>query len=135
MRILKIAFIVILLPVLLPAQDNQDFNNIVKAIKDGQANDLSAYFASSVECDILGQNEVCSKSQATQVMKDFFAQHKAKSFSVLHHSGKNQAKYIIGSYVTIAGKTYRITCIVKQTSESYLIQQIRIENDAKIADA
>ena len=131
MRILKIAFIVLLLPVFAPAQDNQDFNNIVKAIRDGQASDLSAYFASSVECDILGQNEVYSKSQATQVMKDFFAQHKAKSFLVLHHSGKNQTKYIIGSYVTIAGKTYRITCIVKQTGESYLIQQIRIENEAK----
>ena len=133
MKIFKIVFVALVLPLFVSAQDkeNASFDDIVKAIKNCQVGDLSTYFAGSVECDILGRSEVYSKAQTVQVMKDFFAQNKAKSFSILHQSGKNQVKYLIGSYVTITGKTYRITCFIKHAEELYLIQQIRIENEAK----
>lgn len=133
-RLILIAFV---LPLAVAAQDNKEnagFDEIVKAIRNGQVNDLSAYLANSVECDILGQSEVYSKAQTVQVIKDFFTQNKPKSFSVLHQSGKNQVKYLIGSYLTITGKTFRITCFIKQTEDSYLIQQIRIETEAKAGD-
>ncbi|MDR2563144.1 MAG: DUF4783 domain-containing protein [Prevotellaceae bacterium] len=137
MKIFRLILIAFALPLFVSAQDNKEnasFDEIVKAIKNGQVSDLSTYLASSVECDILGQNEVYSKAQTVQVIKDFFAQNKAKSFSVLHQSGKNQVKYLIGSYLTITGKSFRITCFIKQADELYLIQQIRIENEAKAGE-
>jgi hypothetical protein len=133
MKIFKIVIVALVLPFFVSAQDkeNASFDDIVRAIKNCQVGDLSTHFASSVECDILGRSEVYSKAQTIQVMKDFFAQNKAKNFSILHQSGKNQVKYLIGSYVTITGKTYRITCFIKHAEELYLIQQIRIENETK----
>ena len=136
-NIVKI-FILLLLSVLpASAQDSdkkaeQDtFDNIAKAIKSNQIGELSNYFADNVECDISGQSNVYSKAQAIQVVKDFFAQNKVKSFNILHQSGKKQVKFIIGSYTAITGKTYRITCFIKQEESSFRIRQIRIENDSK----
>lgn len=127
--------ILLILPLFTTAQTTEQdhFNNIVKAIKNGQVTELSTYLAPSVEYEILGQSNVYSKAQTIQVLKDFFAQNKAKSFSILHQSGKNQIKYIIGSYSTLTGKIYRITCFIKQEGASYLIQQIRIEDEVKNA--
>lgn len=112
------------------SNDNEQkvFDGIAQAVKNGQSAELSAYFASSLECDILGKDNVFSKPQATQVMKDFFAKNKPKTFSTLHKSGKGQAKFIIGSYTTTNGDVYRMTFFVKQESGNYLVQQIRIEN-------
>ena len=132
MRAIKIIILFLFLPYFLPAQDltseQQVFEGIAKAVKEGQSTDLSAYFASSIECDILGKEDVYSKPQAIQVMKDFFSNYKAKNFSILHKSGKGQAKFIIGNYATVAGENYRITFFVKQDGTSYFVQQIRIED-------
>ncbi|MDR2425130.1 MAG: DUF4783 domain-containing protein [Prevotellaceae bacterium] len=96
---------------------------IVKAIRNGEVNALSPYLANSVECDIFGKNNVCSKSQTVQIMKDFFEQNKSKQFVVNHQGVKGQTKFIIGTYTSTTGKKFRIACMVKHD----LIQQIRIE--------
>ena len=136
--IIKI-FILLLLGLPAPAQDSdkkaeqEAFDSVTEAIRSNQINKLSNHFAANVECDILGQSNVYSKAQTIQVVKDFFVQNKVKSFNVLHQSGKNQVKFIIGSYTAITGKTYRITCFIKQEGSNFRIQQIRIENDSKTA--
>lgn len=110
------------------------FVPIVEAIKVGSINDLAVHLAPSVECDILEQSNVYSKAQATQILKDFFVQNKPKSFSVLHKSGKD-VKYIIGTYLTLTGKSFRISCFVRQVDEqSCTIQQIIIKEDTKTAE-
>jgi hypothetical protein len=106
------------------------FDDIANAVKKGQHDELSVYFASSIECDILGHENVYSKAQAVQVMRDFFSKYKAKNFVTLHKSGKGQVKYIIGSYATTAGENYRMTFFVKQDNTNFLVQQIRIEDNA-----
>jgi len=113
------------------APEQKVFDEIAKAVKAGQCAELSVYFASSIECDILGKEDIYSKPQAIQVMKNFFSKYKAKNFVTLHKSGKGQAKYIIGTYQTTAGETFRMTFFVRQENDRFLIQQIRIENDAE----
>jgi len=113
------------------AQEKVEFEEIVKAIKEGQINDLSPFFANTVECDMFGKNNIYSKAQVTQVMKDFFNQNKPKQFKVNHQGGQGQVKFIIGTYQTIIGKKYRISCFIKQESgKKDQIQQIRIEDAA-----
>ena len=109
------------------AEEQKTFDGIGKAVKAGQSSDLAVYLASSIECDLLGKDEVYSKPQATQVMKDFFTKNKPKNFTTLHKSGKGQVKYIIGNYTTTAGENYRMTFFVKQEGNKYLVQQIRVE--------
>ena len=104
--------------------EQTECEEIAKAIRNAEINALSTYLANTVECDIFGKNNVCSKSQTVQIIKDFFEQNKPKLFVVNHKGEKGQTKFIIGTYTSTAGKKFRIACMVKQN----MIYQIRIEN-------
>ncbi|MDR2026892.1 MAG: DUF4783 domain-containing protein [Prevotellaceae bacterium] len=110
-------------------QEKIECEGIVNAIKNAQVTDLSTYLANTVECDMFGKSNVYSKAQAIQVMKDFFTQNKPKQFTVNHQGGQGETKFFIGTYKTITGKKYRISCTVKQEiGKTDVIQQIRIED-------
>ena len=101
-------------------------NDLVKPFSEGNANALSAYFASSIDCDILGKEGVYSKQQATQVVKNFFDSNKPSSFSIRHSGGRDVMRYAVYS-LTADGKKYRVTIFVKP--EEKLIRQLRIEKE------
>jgi hypothetical protein len=110
-------------------QEHIECKEIVNAIKNAQATELSPYLANTVECDMFGKSNVYSKAQTIQVMKTFFTQNKPKQFTVNHQGGQGETKFFIGTYKTIAGKKYRISCSVKQeTGKNDMIRQIRIED-------
>lgn len=110
------------------AQDQDVFVPIGKYIQQGDSEKLSAWFASSLELDILGNVNACSKVQATQIMKDFFVNYTPKSFSIMHKSGKAPMKYAVGS-LSAGGEKFRITLFVKTQESGNQIQQLRIERE------
>ncbi|MDR1130351.1 MAG: DUF4783 domain-containing protein [Prevotellaceae bacterium] len=111
-------------------EEKIECEEIVNAIKNAQATELSPYLANSVECDIFGKSNVYSKAQTIQVMKDFFTQNKPKQFTVNHQGGQGETRFFIGTYKTITGKKYRITCHVKkETGKDDMLRQIRIEDN------
>lgn len=110
-------------------QEEQDvFVPIAKYIQNGDAESLSAWFAHSLEIDILGTVNVSSKNQAKQVLKDFFTNNNPKTFSIVHKSGKAPMKYAIGN-LSAGGSVFRITLFVKIQQEGNFIQSLRIERE------
>ena len=110
------------------AQDQDVFVPIGKYIQQGDSEKLSAWFASNLELDILGNVNACSKVQATQIMKDFFVNYTPKSFSIMHKSGKAPMKYAVGS-LSAGGEKFRVTLFVKTQESGNQIQQLRIERE------
>ena len=111
------------------AQQTQDvFVPIGKYIQLGDSESLSAWFASNLELDILGNTNECSKVQATLIMKDFFVNYTPKSFKIIHKSGKAPMKYAIGN-LNAGGETFRVTLFVKTQTNGNQIQQLRIERE------
>ena len=111
------------------AQKQADvFVPIGKYIQYGDADKLSAWFASNLELDILGSVSSCSKVQATQIMKDFFVNYTPKSFSIIHKRGKAPLTYAIGS-LSAGGEKFRITLFVMTQENGNQIQQLRIERE------
>lgn len=110
------------------AQDQDVFVPIGKYIQLGNSESLSVWFASNLELDVLGSVNDCSKTQATQIMKDFFATYKPSAFSIIHKSGKAPMKYAIGK-LNAGGETFRVTLFVKTQTDGNQIQQIRIERE------
>ena len=128
-RILLLAIIALMSVCHSFAQKQQDvFVPIGKYIQHGDAEKLSAWFASNLELDILGAVSSCSKVQATQIMKDFFVNYTPKSFSILHKSGKAPLTYAIGS-LNAGGEKFRITLFVMTQENGNQIQQLRIERE------
>lgn len=112
------------------AQTQSDvFVPIGKYIQLGDTDKLSAWFASNLELDILGNVNNCSKTQATQIIKDFFVNYTPKSFAIIHKSGRAPMKYAIGN-LSAGGESFRVTLFVKiQEKGGNQIQQIRIERE------
>jgi hypothetical protein len=99
------------------------------AFKTGNSKELSKYFNNTIELSVSGKEEVYSKAQAEQIIKDFFSKNVPKSFKFMHQgNSKNGMQYAIGTLAT-SGGNFRVSVFVKSEKNSQLIQQIRIDKE------
>ncbi len=103
-------------------------DNINKAIQSGDAFALKKYMNETVELVVLGEENVYSKTQAEQILKQFFSRNKPVKFEVLHNGGSDNSQYFIGSLKT-ERKTYRVYYLLKKKDGNDLLYQLRIEDD------
>ena len=102
------------------------FIPIAKYIQKGDSDRLSAWFAENLEVEILGQKNECSRTQATQIIRNFFSRNTPKSFSILHKSGNPPMKYAIGNLST-GSEVFRVVLLVRTNPGTPQILRIRIE--------
>ena len=102
--------------------------NILSAIKTGNADKLSDFFDANVDMKILDKENIYSKSQATIIVKDFFSAYKITNLELNHEGGPETARFAICNMTTNQGK-FRVYFLFKNTNGKYLIQKFRIEKD------
>jgi hypothetical protein len=95
---------------------------LLTGFKTGNVPVISAYFSQNVDISLLDKENLYSKSQAEQVLKTFFSEHKPSNFVINHEGQSSNAKYFIGTLSTSKG-SYRITINTK----SNLISRLTIE--------
>ena len=95
---------------------------ILTALSSGDANQLSNYLNTNVELFIENKNDVFSKSQATEIIADFFRKNHINSFQLLHKGNKDAASFVIGTLKTSSGN-FRLYVLTRKNE----IQQLRIE--------
>ena len=101
------------------------FEDIANAIRSGDAKSVSRYFSNSVDLTLISQEDVYSKVQAEQIIRDFFNKNAPRSFSIIHRGeSKDGAKYAIGSLATTNG-TYRVYYYFKVAGSTINIQELR----------
>lgn len=101
-------------------------DDIANALRSGDSRSVSRYFGNTVDLTIIAQEEVYSKVQAEQVLKDFFAKNTPRSFTLIHKGeSKEGARYAIGTMVTAQGTTYRTYFYIKQQGNTAVIQELR----------
>jgi hypothetical protein len=104
------------------------YSDISDAIRSGDARAVARFFGSTVDLTILRQEEVYSKAQAEQVLRDYFSKNTPRSFNLIHKGvSKEGAKYAIGTLVTTQGIEYRTYFFVKQSASGEVIQELRFE--------
>ncbi|MDP2887539.1 MAG: DUF4783 domain-containing protein [Bacteroidota bacterium] len=101
-------------------------DEIVLSIQSGNDVMLASYFNQNVELVVQSHDDVFSKSQAQQIVAEFFKANKPKQFSIIHQGGKDGARYAIGSLVTNTG-TFRVYFLLKNKDSNSYIHQLRIE--------
>ena len=109
------------------------FNNnipeeIKMAFKAGNSKVLAKYFNSNIELVVLDNEDVYSKAQAEQIVKNFFIKYPPNDFIILHQGGKEESKYAIGS-LTTDKKSFRIYFLIKIKNDLSYIHQLRIEEE------
>jgi hypothetical protein len=101
-------------------------NDVVNAIKSGNAASVSKYFDNTVEITVNGKSSNYSKTQGEVVLRDFFANNAVKSFTVLHQGQSGGAEFCIGTLVTSNGN-FRTTLNLKQKGDKQTLQEIKFE--------
>ena len=101
-------------------------DEIVVSIQNGNDTGLAAFFNENVELVVQAHDDVYSKSQAQQIVAEFFKSNKPKQFSIIHQGGKDGARYAIGSLITNTG-TFRVYFLLKSKNNNSYIHQLRIE--------
>ncbi len=101
-------------------------DEIVLSIQSGNDVMLASYFNQNVELVVQSHDDVFSKSQAQQIVAEFFKANKPKQFSIIHQGGKDGARYAIGSLITNTG-TFRVHFLLKNKDKNSYIHQLRIE--------
>jgi len=101
-------------------------DEIVLSIQNGNDTSLAGFFNENVELVVDTHDDVYSKSQAQQIVAEFFKTNKPKQFSIIHQGGKEGARYAIGSLITNTG-TFRVYFLLKNKNNNSYIHQLRIE--------
>jgi hypothetical protein len=101
-------------------------DEIVLSIQNGNDEVLASYFNQNVELVVQTHDDVFSKSQAQQIVAEFFKANKPKQFSIIHQGGKEGARYAIGSLITSTG-TFRVYFLFRTKDNNSYIHQLKIE--------
>ncbi|MEP7107479.1 MAG: DUF4783 domain-containing protein [Ferruginibacter sp.] len=102
-------------------------DDVIAAMKTGNAGVVAKYFDNSVEISMPDKSNSYSKSQAELVLKDFFASNPVKSFEIIHKGENAGSQYCIGTLQTRNG-AYRTTIFMKQKADRQVLQELRFEN-------
>ena len=100
--------------------------DIVTAIKNGDATEVSKYFDNTIEITLPEKSNSYSKSQAEVVLRDFFSTNGIKDFEVLHKGDNAGSQFCIGTLHTRNG-IFRTTIFLKQKGDKQVLQELRFE--------
>lgn len=114
---------------LLPApMPTTNLSPITKAISEGNATALGAYFDATVDLTVLNKQDFLDKNKATESIRQFFQTNKPKSFNAMHQGTSKGAnsQYTLGDLVTTTG-SYRVYLYYRVSGDKITIQEMRIE--------
>lgn len=113
----------------LSAQESDVIDTIAKSFATEDASKIADQFSSTLELNILSEENIYSKAQAEQILRDFFSKNKTTSVKIVHRLNSNpNYKLAVFSLLT-AKEKYRISISLSNTGERFLIKEIRIELD------
>ncbi|MCX2574615.1 DUF4783 domain-containing protein [Pedobacter sandarakinus] len=95
--------------------------------KSGNSKEIAKNFASTIELIIIDEEDVYSKAQGEQILRDFFIKHPPTKATVFHKIN-NSPNYRFGVVLlSTAKETFRVSITMKKFANSFLITELRIE--------
>ena len=102
---------------------------IISAITAGNAENLSKYFNSMVDCGITGNEDTYSKAQAARIIQVFFDKYPVKSLKITKEGTSTDGSHFTIGDLVAGGKTFRLFYLLKKISDNYVIQQFQIQEE------
>lgn len=95
--------------------------------KAGNAKEIAKNFASTIELITIDEEDVYSKAQGEQILRDFFVKHPPVKTSIFHKINTNP-NYRFGVIIlNTAKETFRVSITMKKFNTSFSITELRIE--------
>ncbi|KIO75375.1 hypothetical protein TH53_21055 [Pedobacter lusitanus] len=97
--------------------------------KTGNSKEISKSFSPSVELTINEEEDVYTKAQAEQILREFFTKNTPVNSTVVHLINTNpNYRFGILSLSSKNGK-FRVAVTLKKTANTFFITELRIEPD------
>ncbi len=128
MNRLTILFFALFLGLFVPASAQENTTDeVVRLLKAGNSAELSQHFIPNIDLTILETDDVFSRAQAEQILKNFFKKHRPTDLQLEHQgTSKLDDRYRIGKLKTKNG-AFRLTFFMKKVEDRLYIKQLRIE--------
>ncbi|KLT65745.1 DUF4783 domain-containing protein [Pedobacter sp. BMA] len=95
--------------------------------RSGNAKEVAKNFASTIELIIVDEEDVYSKAQGEQILKDFFTKHPPVKASIFHKINTNP-NYRFGVIsLTTSKENFRVSVTMKKFNNNFQITELRIE--------
>lgn len=105
------------------------YDDIALAVKNGNYKEVARFFNVRVELKIGEDENICSKSQAEIILRDFFTKNPAINFTIKHKgSSTKDMSYIIGDYQSTTGN-FRTYFLFKQEGSTLYIQELHFDKE------
>jgi Domain of unknown function (DUF4783) len=102
-------------------------NDVVSALRSGNAAELSKYFDDNVELTLPIKSDSYSKAQAQVILKDFFANNDVKGFELKHTGDSPGGHYCIGTLQTKSGN-FRAHVFMKTKGGTDFVKELRFQS-------
>lgn len=120
-------FLLILPLSFVPANEVDPIDKTADLIKQGNVQSLAATFSSTVELTIMGKEDAYDKTQAEQVLSDFFKTIQPKTVQVLHRVASNPNIRFAVLILNTNNGPYRISFSLKKVNGQFELNELRIE--------
>jgi hypothetical protein len=107
-------------------QNNSSIDEVIGALRSGNANELSRYFDDNVEVTLPVKSDSYSKAQAQLILKDFFANNDVRGFELKHKGDSPGGHYCIGTLQTKSGN-FRAHIFMKSKGDKELVKELRFQ--------
>ena len=101
-------------------------DDVINALKTGNAQELSKYIDDNVEISLPNKSDNYSRAQSVMVLKDFFNNNGVTGFEVQFKGENGSGQYCIGNLKTRSG-VYRTTVFMRTKNNKQVIKEIRFK--------
>jgi hypothetical protein len=106
------------------AKAGEGIDEVVRALRSGNAIELSRYVDDNIELGLPGRSNSYSRAQAVMILRDFFSTNSVKTFDLKQKLASGSGQYCIGTLQTRSG-SYRTTVFVAEKNGRQSIREIR----------
>ncbi len=105
----------------------QGIDEVVGALKSGNATELAKYLDDNVELTLPEKSDSYSKAQAQVIIKDFFSNNGVKGFELKHKGTSPGGNFAIGTLQTSAGN-FRTNIFMRVNKGKDVVKEIRFQS-------
>ena len=102
------------------------FDDVVSALRSGNATSLSKYVDGNIELSLPSKTDNYSRQQAVVILQDFFSNIGVKDFEVKHKGDNGGNQFGIGTLLSRSGN-YRTTIFMAEKNGKLVLKEIRFQ--------
>ena len=102
---------------------------VATALQVGNAQEVAKYFNTMVDLSLPSSDDTYSKTQAEQILRDFFAKIPVKGFKVSKQGNSaDGSTYCIGT-LEAGNKTFRVYFLIKSNGSQNVVHQMQVQEN------